>query len=516
MDAKEKSLINESLPTQEDSQLEPTASQDTEKQENSAQLHFLAAGQSQELQAHYQNLEQILRKRTQQRDVYKARYQALATELTKLKSQDQGFSQLDDSYLIQQVEGLRVKIWNFGLHHYGGVVSRGKSLLDPLLSDYTEFNMRSDMDLEYYLELPDWRPAIMEAFLWRLMVAEIFNRFWWAGSVGKSMSRLHRVMKQSNNPGFQSTADIQSFQTWSATTTKLILESQKRNGPLSSGSPERKLETLVKEIHGAIQQYRTSTRGGLMNAIREILNEAIALDEELCQQLAQFEWDFPGPEVDYDAQRMQLADGEAPGTDGLSISIVICPGIKKWGRSGDFEKEDSLVPIKVSCVAPVDRHREPSFLQNFSTRVHRAHCACSGYVKHYFTKIRRRNHGHSACYHLSIQNNDIYDALGESNQSARSRCPSFSGGVATRKIDILHLVKAADEKRKICIAKQWKLKVSSGKVVVLRDVLEKIAGWVDCFVVVGDTIIQYDPIHAALPWAAFCFLLNVAVSDVQA
>jgi hypothetical protein len=106
--------------------------------------------------------------------------------------------------------------------------------------------------------------------------------------------------------------------------------------------------------------------------------------------------------------------------------------------------------------------------------------------------------------------------LGESNQSARSRCPSFSGGVATRKIDILHLVKAADEKRKICIAKQWKLKVSSGKVVVLRDVLEKIAGWVDCFVVVGDTIIQYDPIHAALPWAAFCFLLNVAVSDVQA
>ncbi|KAJ5742849.1 hypothetical protein N7533_009951 [Penicillium manginii] len=385
MDAKEKSLINESLPTQEDSQLEPTASQDTEKQENSAQLHFLAAGQSQELQAHYQNLEQILRKRTQQRDVYKARYQALATELTKLKSQDQGFSQLDDSYLIQQVEGLRVKIWNFGLHHYGGVVSRGKSLLDPLLSDYTEFNMRSDMDLEYYLELPDWRPAIMEAFLWRLMVAEIFNRFWWAGSVGKSMSRLHRVMKQS----FQSTADIQSFQTWSATTTKLILESQKRNGPLSSGSPERKLETLVKEIHGAIQQYRTSTRGGLMNAIREILNEAIALDEELCQQLAQFEWDFPGPEVDYDAQRMQLADGEAPGTD-------------------------------------------------------------------------------------------------------------------------------ADEKRKICIAKQWKLKVSSGKVVVLRDVLEKIAGWVDCFVVVGDTIIQYDPIHAALPWAAFCFLLNVAVSDVQA
>ncbi|KAL2820150.1 ankyrin repeat-containing domain protein [Aspergillus cavernicola] len=89
-------------------------------------------------------------------------------------------------------------------------------------------------------------------------------------------------------------------------------------------------------------------------------------------------------------------------------------------------------------------------------------------------------------------------------------------GVATRKLDILHLVvKAADDKRKVCIAKQWKLKTPGGKIIILRDVLEKIAGWVNRFVAVGDTILQYDPSHAALAWAAFRFLLNVAVGDVQ-
>ncbi|KAJ5747485.1 uncharacterized protein N7511_009181 [Penicillium nucicola] len=349
MDAKDNPLINERVPTQEDPST--TASQGTEKQEDPVQLALLATGQSQELETHCQDLERVLHKRTQQRDVYKARYQALATELTKLKSQDQGFPQLDDSYLIQEVEGLRVKIWNFSLHHYAGVVSGGRIKLDSMLSSYTKSNIRSDMDLESYLEFPDWRPGIMEAFLWKIMVNDIFNEFWWAG--------------------FQSTADIQSFQKWSATTTKLIRESQKRNGPPSRANRERRLETLVSEVHGAIKTYRTSTRGGLMIAIREILNEAVALDEELCQQLAQFEWDFPGPEVDFDAQKMQLADGEAPNADVLPISLVICPGLRRRGRSGDFEKEDLLVPIKVSCVAPKDRPKEPGLLQNFSSRIQR-------------------------------------------------------------------------------------------------------------------------------------------------
>lgn len=45
--------------------------------------------------------------------------------------------------------------------------------------------------------------------------------------------------------------------------------------------------------------------------------------------------------------------------------------------------------------------------------------------------------------------------------------------------------------------------------VVLRDVFAKIAAWIEKFVEVGDIAVQYDPSHAALPWALVRFLLKV-------
>jgi hypothetical protein len=88
--------------------------------------------------------------------------------------------------------------------------------------------------------------------------------------------------------------------------------------------------------------------------------------------------------------------------------------------------------------------------------------------------------------------------------------------ITTRKLDILQtVIRSAEDRRKDCISRQWKLKIPGGKVIILRDVVEKISGWLDRFKAIGDAAVQYDPTHAALPWAAFRFLLNVAVGDVQ-
>lgn len=45
--------------------------------------------------------------------------------------------------------------------------------------------------------------------------------------------------------------------------------------------------------------------------------------------------------------------------------------------------------------------------------------------------------------------------------------------------------------------------------VVLRDLFSKIVVWIDRFKQVGDIAVQYDPAHAALPWAGVRFLLIV-------
>ncbi|KAF8865087.1 hypothetical protein BDZ45DRAFT_580955, partial [Acephala macrosclerotiorum] len=78
--------------------------------------------------------------------------------------------------------------------------------------------------------------------------------------------------------------------------------------------------------------------------------------------------------------------------------------------------------------------------------------------------------------------------------------------------DVLNI---AVEKKQLCIKKAWKFKRRDGKIVIVRDLFEKLVVWVQKFKEVGDVAVSYDPGHAALPWAAVRFLLTIAVADTQ-
>jgi hypothetical protein len=61
-----------------------------------------------------------------------------------------------------------------------------------------------------------------------------------------------------------------------------------------------------------------------------------------------------------------------------------------------------------------------------------------------------------------------------------------------------------------CRAKQWQCRKPNGHKVYVRDILEKVAFWVDKVKETGDIIVQFDPVHACLPWAGVRFLLAVS------
>ncbi|KAI6081499.1 hypothetical protein F4821DRAFT_26052 [Hypoxylon rubiginosum] len=93
---------------------------------------------------------------------------------------------------------------------------------------------------------------------------------------------------------------------------------------------------------------------------------------------------------------------------------------------------------------------------------------------------------------------------------------STLGSISTNKLDVLDaVIKSAKDKRQLCLRERWTYKAPGGKVIVLRDVLEKTIGWINKYKAVGDIAVQYDPVHAALPWAAFQSLLIAECSDVQ-
>ncbi|KAI9772569.1 MAG: hypothetical protein M1839_002451 [Geoglossum umbratile] len=71
------------------------------------------------------------------------------------------------------------------------------------------------------------------------------------------------------------------------------------------------------------------------------------------------------------------------------------------------------------------------------------------------------------------------------------------------------------QKRAFCIERRLKFTRKDGQVVVLPDLFDKITTWVEKFIEIGNVIAQYDPAHAALPWAGIRFILQIAVNDSQ-
>jgi hypothetical protein len=63
-----------------------------------------------------------------------------------------------------------------------------------------------------------------------------------------------------------------------------------------------------------------------------------------------------------------------------------------------------------------------------------------------------------------------------------------------------------------CKAKSFKFRIR-GKDIILRDIAGKIIFWLSKFKEVGDVAVNFDPMHASLPWAGVRFLLQVRQSS---
>lgn len=106
---------------------------------------------------------------------------------------------------------------------------------------------------------------------------------------------------------------------------------------------------------------------------------------------------------------------------------------------------------------------------------------------------------------------EALQTLGEEDKARYEHLLAKGAGYKSVVSDVLA---ATLEKKEECKKKRWKVSFA-GKVIILRDLLEKVAIWVTKFVAVGDVCVQYDPAHAALPWAAVRFILKATVTEVE-
>ena len=74
------------------------------------------------------------------------------------------------------------------------------------------------------------------------------------------------------------------------------------------------------------------------------------------------------------------------------------------------------------------------------------------------------------------------------------------------------LLRSTEQAKEASDKNAWRFKRISGETVIVRDVLGKVAKWISHFKEIGDVVVQYDPGHAALPWAGVRLLLMVSCS----
>ena len=106
----------------------------------------------------------------------------------------------------------------------------------------------------------------------------------------------------------------------------------------------------------------------------------------------------------------------------------------------------------------------------------------------------------------STSSNDLWLKAIESLAPEERSSINFSYDKLTILTDIEKETKAAHQKSE---QQKWCYRRRNGSRVVLADVFGKVSKWIQLFKEVGDTIVQYDPGHAALPWAGVRFLLQV-------
>ncbi len=112
---------------------------------------------------------------------------------------------------------------------------------------------------------------------------------------------------------------------------------------------------------------------------------------------------------------------------------------------------------------------------------------------------------------MSLLRHDLWSrAVAELNEKEKQNidfdCPD--------KLNVLSdLLALTDQARQDCISKRWKYTRKSGESVILMDLFAKVIKWIDLFKQVGNAAVQYDPVHAALPWAGVRFLLQVCILE---
>ena len=137
-----------------------------------------------------------LQQRSMEAEETRKRWKQAARELDKIRAQSQGFYQVTDNYLIELTTQLRYNIRSFAIQYFGGEVPSSVQIeRTDYWKMYMEFTTRATRGHEAYLLSQKKCHSIIQAFIWRFLVDQVFDKFRWAGDAGKPLRKLCKFVR---------------------------------------------------------------------------------------------------------------------------------------------------------------------------------------------------------------------------------------------------------------------------------------------------------------------------------
>ncbi|KAM0240126.1 hypothetical protein ACHAP5_008046 [Fusarium lateritium] len=300
----------------------------------------------QDLQLECEDLNRAMDEKDEEAVKFRKLWKNTAKELNKFRANGQVFYQVTDEYLTELINHLRFIIRDFSIQYFDGRYLRADTT-GCYRNNYAHHLKGIGPERHYYITSPTCCYQLVQAFVWRVIVKEVFNKFEW---VGRDNSRHFRNLQEGLRPSLDvdpetglSRSDPEAerkFQTWTATTTAMFLETldPRRVDADMRARITQHVDYIVNTIRNLI---RRDQERGLKEQLYTIISQAFELDKEISRQVGRVNWRFKDP------QQMDKGD---PVQKSEQIGLVIAPAVWKKGKSTgeDFHQETRLLEREVS------------------------------------------------------------------------------------------------------------------------------------------------------------------------
>ncbi|CAM1509777.1 Fc.00g001120.m01.CDS01 [Cosmosporella sp. VM-42] len=330
------------------------------EQELRVELQLSLEQKTAELKALQERRETDLKEKSRDVEEMRKKWKKTAVELNKLRRSGQGFYQVTDRELIDLIGRLRHDIRNFTIQHFGEHLPKRWTLdLTKYHNRYLKRTTPDPKDYVRYLGEERTCPKIIQAFVWRVLVGEVFDQFHWMGDRAYYVWKLRRLLRPMNYENLELSPrerpdpeEERKFQMWSATTTGLILDVPTNTEETDAEFQNRKYE-IVENIKDTIYKFKSVGSQGFTDQLEAIVDAACSLDKEISRQVARVIWVFgDASALDvFDPTTMELETGDPKPKEGQLVRFAVAPAVIKRGKSTgeDFKFENDLMKMVVSC-----------------------------------------------------------------------------------------------------------------------------------------------------------------------